>query len=482
MTKQRAFFVPWKALERWIPPSRLASHSHLPEGWVMVRLGDQNLLRQVKERVKVEPDQEYKMVGVRWYGEGTFHRETVLGKNLSATYVTPVIPGAFMYNRLFAWKGSFAVVPPEHGDCFVSSEFPQFLVDETRLSARYLYLFFMRAPVTEAVNAASIGSAAVSRNRFKEDEFLGFRLTLPPLPVQQAIVARWEAAQAEIQEARQQAKTLEDSAEELAITQAGIYLHELKQRPKVLTLQWRDFERWGVQFNRWDWKLTDLLTSNLFPMKRMEEVAEVNPTDISKIKDMSLPVSFIPMEAVSDKEGVIFAPQVRRFLEVSKGYTRFMADDVIWAKITPCMQNGKCAVAKQLENGLGFGSTEFHVIRSKNKETLLPEYLWVLLRMKHLRQAAQRYFIGSAGQQRVPADFLAGLYIPVPPLDIQREIVQQVQAQRAEIARLRAEAERKTREIKADVEALILGSKQIEENPSSAANRDVLSPRGAFSA
>ena len=132
---------------------------------------------------------------------------------------------------------------------------------------------------------------------------------------------------------------------------------------------------------------------------------------------------------------------------------------MIWAKITPCMQNGKCAVARDLENGLGFGSTEFHVIRSKDKEIVLPEYLWVLLRITHLRKAAQRYFIGSAGQQRVPADFLEELFIPLPPLDVQREIVRQVQAQRAEIARLRADAERRAREIKADVEAWILGTR-----------------------
>jgi type I restriction enzyme S subunit len=216
------------------------------------------------------------------------------------------------------------------------------------------------------------------------------------------------------------------------------------------------------------------ISSNLFPMQRLEEVADVNPSEISKIKNLNQSVSFIPMEAVSDKEGLIVAPQVRRFLEVSKGYTRFMENDVIWAKITPCMQNGKCAVAKQLENGLGFGSTEFHVIRSKNKDALLPEYLWVLLRMKHLRQAAQRYFIGSAGQQRVPADFLEGLSIPLPPLNVQREIVSQVQAQRQEIARLRAEAERKTQAIKADVEAWILGTRQVGE-----AGADELDEEGA---
>ncbi len=83
------------------------------------------------------------MIGVKWYGKGTFLRETVKGEALSAAYVTPVISNAFIYNRLFAWKGSFAVVPEEHQGCFVSNEFPQFIVDEQRILPLYLYLFFM---------------------------------------------------------------------------------------------------------------------------------------------------------------------------------------------------------------------------------------------------------------------------------------------------------------------------------------------------
>ena len=312
-TRPRAFFVPWKDLERWIPPSRLSSRSQLPQGWSYFRLGDQNLLQQVKERVRVEPGQEYKMVGVRWYGEGTFHRETVFGKDLSATYVTPVVPGTFMYNRLFAWKGSFAVVPSEHGDCFVSSEFPQFRVDETCLLARYLYLFFMCAPVMEAVNAASVGSSAVSRNRFKEEEFSNFRMPLPPLPVQQAIVARWEAAQAEVGTIRAHFLHTEGVTSRLVLDGLGVPAQEFRALPKAYAMKWEEMERWGVEFNRWGWNLSDLLASTRFPKKRLADIADINPAPTGRVKDINQAVSFVPMEAVSDKEGVITAPQVKRF-------------------------------------------------------------------------------------------------------------------------------------------------------------------------
>ena len=109
--KQRAFAVWWKDMERWVIPSALLLRQKLPPGWTRVRIG--TLVKQVTTRIKAQPDIEYKMAGVRWYGEGVFHRETVRGDAMSASQVTPLVADALIYNRLFAWKASFAVVPPE---------------------------------------------------------------------------------------------------------------------------------------------------------------------------------------------------------------------------------------------------------------------------------------------------------------------------------------------------------------------------------
>jgi len=139
------------------------------------------------------------------------------------------------------------------------------------------------------------------------------------------------------------------------------------------------------------------------------------------------------MESVSDKTGEIFRSIDREYSEVSTGYTRFKEGDVIFAKITPCMQNGKCAVARGLKNGIGIGSTEFHVIRVKDNKVVLPEYIWLLLRLPEIRSIAKRYFIGSAGQQRVPAIFFEELRIPFLPVNIQECLVNEVEAIKKEI-------------------------------------------------
>ncbi len=121
---------------------------------------------------------------------------------------------------------------------------------------------------------------------------------------------------------------------------------------------------------------------------------EINPkTVIPKFEDEE-EVSFIPMEAVSEYDGSIDL-QTAAFEKVRKAYTTFKENDLIWAKITPCMQNGKSAVAQGLYSGVGFGSTEFHVLRTKNENASI-EFLWTLLRFDSFLKAAQGAFGGSA--------------------------------------------------------------------------------------
>lgn len=138
-THGRAIIVWWHEMDRWVVPSAALLSRQLPDGWVRLRLGD--IVKLVSNVVKVEPTAEYKMAGVKWYGEGLFHCETVRGDGISARYLSPVVSGALIYNRLFAWKASFAVVPGCLSDCVVSNEFPQFVPDESKAIAEYLYLW-----------------------------------------------------------------------------------------------------------------------------------------------------------------------------------------------------------------------------------------------------------------------------------------------------------------------------------------------------
>lgn len=150
------------------------------------------------------------------------------------------------------------------------------------------------------------------------------------------------------------------------------------------------------------------------------DVVEVNPRkDVALAEDAV--VSFVPMAAVDEVSGTITRAINRPYYEVARGFTQFRDQDVIFAKITPSMENGKSAVARDLSNGVGLGSTEFHVLRTS--DAIEPDYLWRFIRQQSFRDNAQGVMTGAVGQQRVPADYLRAHRIPLPPLVEQRRII-----------------------------------------------------------
>ena len=175
----------------------------------------------------------------------------------------------------------------------------------------------------------------------------------------------------------------------------------------------------------------------------LREICTVNPrAQKAGCPDETI-VSFVPMAAIDEQAGAITVRVERPLKEVKKGYTSFEDGDVLFAKITPCMENGKVALAHNLTNGIGRGSTEFHVLRPGKK--VLSEYIYHFLRQPRLREKAKKSFTGTAGQQRVPKSFIQNVLIPLPPLGEQSRIVNILN--RAErIKRLRAQAQERLRE------------------------------------
>lgn len=130
-------------------------------------------------------------------------------------------------------------------------------------------------------------------------------------------------------------------------------------------------------------------------------------------------VSFVPMPAVTER-GRIDTTSIKEYDEVKTGFTYFAENDVLFAKITPCMENGKGAVARGLHNGIGFGSTEFHVLRPISGKTN-PYWIYTLTTFSQFRIDAANNMTGSAGQRRVPVSFLENYQVSLPPFTLQEQ-------------------------------------------------------------
>ena len=150
----------------------------------------------------------------------------------------------------------------------------------------------------------------------------------------------------------------------------------------------------------------------------LEEFCVINPKNKQIPDDME--VSFVPMQSVSDT-GAVQTDEVRKASEVKKGFTFFEEGDVLFAKITPCMENGKGGIARGLKNGVGFGSTEFHVLHP-DPEKVSSEWLYYLTSWDEFRKQCARNMTGSAGQKRVPKSYLEHYKVHLPSLEEQRRI------------------------------------------------------------
>ncbi|WP_396912331.1 restriction endonuclease subunit S [Mycolicibacterium sp.] len=155
-----------------------------------------------------------------------------------------------------------------------------------------------------------------------------------------------------------------------------------------------------------------------WPSVALDELATINPGP-ERLPRAEETISFLGMADVSES-GTTAQGTDRLYSEVKNGYTSFQNGDILVAKITPCFQNGKIALAS-VSHQYGFGSTEFHVVRPGN--AVNPRYLLHYLRQPQIRVEGESRMTGSGGQRRVPTSFLSTLPVPLPSHDEQRRVV-----------------------------------------------------------
>ncbi|EKL3211256.1 restriction endonuclease subunit S [Campylobacter coli] len=300
--------------------------------------------------------------------------------------------------------------------------------------------------------------------QFDTNIFYSFKIPLPPLEIQKQIVAECEKIEEQhntlslsikeyqklIKAMLQKCGIIEDNQEyelnsilenlqklesKLDFNLLLSLIEEQISHSEVLVEETQSKERKQDfnAFKNFSKTIQELLQTLSTPPKdgwkrislKNEQYMELNPSkkEISKL-DENMLVSFIEMASVSDK-GYIQSKIDRSLNEVRKGYTYFIENDILIAKITPCMENGKCAIAKNLTNNIGFGSTEFHIFRAKTG--LDSSFLFYNLNQQNIREKAALAMTGASGHKRVPISFYENLTIPLPPLEIQEKIVQNIE-------------------------------------------------------
>lgn len=387
------------------------SQFEIPKGWELKNLGE--LSEEGSDtftdgpfgsnlKVSDYTNSGIPIIRLQNIGEGTFYSSNLRytsEKKFQQLQRHAAYPGDVLIAKMAEPVARACVLSPEFDKFMISADCIKLRPDRKKTSARYLAYVINSPFVREQAEKQSKG---ITRLRINLGEVKKLIIPIPSLPIQEKIVKKLDYIFTQLEKKKNAIFVLHNKLENSIIT-----LHD--QISGELITKYYSSER--------------VITHS--KIMKLSDVCFINPSknEISNLNN-NLEVTFLPMRAVDDIEGRIKAPEIRVLKEVKKGYTYFRENDVILAKITPCMENGKAALCTGLRNEVGFGSTEFHVLRSKGNT--LPEWIYYFVRQNKFRKDAKSSMKGSAGQQRVPASFVESCLIPIPSISIQKEIIQQI--------------------------------------------------------
>ena len=425
--------IHFKALLQW--DLKRHFNNRLTSKYDIVSL-ENHILEQAQKYSIDNPDVQYGILGVN-NQNGIFDAYIESGKNIKQKYKKMEV-GWIAYNPYRVNVGSIGIKRIEHKYDYISPAYVVFSCLSS-LCSDYLFLTMKTAFFSQRIKDNTTGSV---RQNLSYEILKGLQIPLPSLPEQQALVSDYNAKINQAENMEKQAKQIEQEIEDYLFTELGIekqtetIINDGGEYKLLKLVRCKNILEWG--FDKISEDNKEFLNSTFYTNKLLMNVLLINPsTKLPKRSNVN--ISFIPMECISDKYGEW---QDHRICHISNsnGYTKFQNGDLIWARITPCMQNGKSAVVDNLENGFGCGSTEFHILRSRDNNINM-KYIHILLRLPIVLNKAMKSFTGSAGQQRVPKSFLEHLSVPFPPLDVQNAIVNHINALKTQMKKLKQKAE-----------------------------------------
>lgn len=415
---------------QYLNETKISFNSSYP----MVKIG--SFLTRNKTSVTIEDDVTYKRVTIKVRNGGVIQRDTEIGDNIGTKKQYKVSEGQFILSKIDARNGAMGLIPAELEGAIVTQDFLPYDIDLSKINPQYLVLVSTTKEFVAFCQTCSSGTT--NRQRVDEVKFLDIKIPLPTIDEQNELVAEYNKLMTLATEQEEQATAKENEIEEYIFDKLRIVANKQSKVKGLQTISFLDIDSWSVE-HLLKQNTNPILKSTIYNNVKLSSVLSVNPTTNLKNLADTDEMSFIPMECVSDIYGEV--KELRKGNKLnSKGYTKFQDGDLIWARITPCMQNGKSAIVNGLLNGVGYGSTEYHILRNTDNKVNI-KYVYYLLRLKSVLADAMSHFTGSAGQQRVPKTFLEDLKIPLPSHEIQNEIATHISDLKEEIKTLRINAE-----------------------------------------
>ncbi|MGB2841120.1 MAG: restriction endonuclease subunit S [Halobacteriota archaeon] len=378
----------------------------MESNWPAVKLKE--LLEQNTTTEKLEPEESYRLLGVRLEGKGPFIREEKPGSQVRAKSLRKVTSGEFIYSRLFAWRGAFGLISPEMDCAFVSNEFPTFKIDEQQVFPKFLEIYFKQRWVWNEVEKYCTGTTKASRNRFKEKIFLDLDILLPAKEEQKHIVAKIESLLARIEEAKRlRDEAIGEVAETVVAFKEKIF-SDLVKYPKQI--------------------ITDVAPEDAI-------LVDCSNKNFSNLL-------YISLGNVESDTGNLVNLNIAEEMGILGKAALFNQKHVLYSKLRPYLNK---VVLPYFE---GCGTTEFVVLKPDDR-IITREFLVEYLRNPLFVKVATENSSGTK-MPRTNMRWFRNIEIPLPPISEQCRIVAYLdllQAKVDELKRLQAETEKELEEL-----------------------------------
>ncbi|MBI5558087.1 MAG: restriction endonuclease subunit S [Deltaproteobacteria bacterium] len=451
--------VQYSELERW---DVKYFAGRIKSIYPLVSLADFVTEHNEKIRPFESPYETFKILGVNNV-DGIFHAYDALGKEIKQPY-KKVSTGDFAYNPYRINVGSIGWVPPEHDGAYISPAYVVFSVDSTVVLPEVFWFILKSDFFNQTLRAATAGSV---RMNLTYPLLETLKIPIPPLPIQQKIVAHWEAANSKANEDMAASQELAKSTPSLLVSKIGLKALISPHSRRAFVSCWNEIERWGVELAR-EMSRRPNIEMSPFPVVSLADV-------IADLQNGWSP-KCLTRPAIGDEWGVLKLGAVsfgwfderqnkalpqnlkpREQYEVKPG-------DLIISRANIARYVGACALVDNVRPKLMLCDKLFRVVW-KEDSPVLPKYLDEILKIPHLRWQIENNLTGaSPTMKNISKPALMALRFPLPPLDIQEEIISAIEEKRKEARKLQDDARGSQKQAVLEIEKMILGTRPVEAN------------------
>jgi type I restriction enzyme S subunit len=456
--KETAFsIVQYSELERWDVKSFTG---RFKSEYPFVSLAD--FVKEHNEKIRPfeNPDATFKILGVN-NTNGIFHAYDALGKEIKQPY-KKVSAGDFAYNPYRINVGSIGWVPPEHDGAYISPAYVVFSVDSSVVLPEVFWFILKSDFFNQTIRAATAGSV---RMNLTYSLLETLKIPVPPLPVQQEIVAHWEAANSKANADMAASQELSKSTPSLLVSKIGLKALVSPHSKRAFVSSWNEIERWGVELAR-EMSRRPNIEMSPFPVVSLSDV-------IADLQNGWSP-KCLTRPAVGDEWGVLkvgavsfgwFDERQNKALPPNlkpRGQYEVKSGDLIISRANIARYVGVCALVAEVRPKLMLCDKLFRVVW-KEESLILPKYLNEILKIPHLRWQIENNLTGaSPTMKNISKPALMSLHFPLPPLDIQEEIIFEIEEKRKEARNLQDDARVSQKQAGLKIETMILGIVEIK--------------------